>query len=1191
MSFRQNCQQLLQSVKGTSLPAGEIASKALILAEAIFNTAHELQTSHELEQQQMLARMMDDPIGKEFTTAMTDQCFRSDNAARSAEQLAYLLKIYGIPHFPPPAKRLGLYFFRLMGTTLPGLMMPMVKKFLRSETAQVILPGEEPQLTQHIAKRRGEHVRVNLNHLGEAILGEEEAVHRLERYLRDLERPDVEYISVKISTIYSQINLLGDEVCLDILSERLRMLYRHAQNHRYVQLNGESTAKFVNLDMEEYRDLHLTVTLFCRVLEEPEFLSHSAGIVLQSYLPDSFAIQQQLTEWAIARVKSGGAPIKIRLVKGANLAMEKVEASLRGWPQAPYTSKAEVDSNYKRMLYYGCQYQHARVAHLGIASHNLFDISLGLLLRAQHGSEEFICFEMLEGMADAIRRAVQLVAHDMLLYCPTATIAEFQHGVAYLVRRLDENTAPENFLRHLFHLQPGSPEWQEQAERFMRACEQYQQPSTTAQRTQNRQTEKAVRSNMAAPFANDPDSDWSLPHNVEWVKQLLAQQHSSTATAVPLVIAGEVITAHSDIVGRDPSRPGHLLYTYAQASGEELERTLACASRISSSGPELSAIQRAEFLAESARLMRQHRGILIGLMVAEGGKTVAEADVEISEAIDFIEYYLRSMLEWQNLPHIHWRPKGVVVVASPWNFPCSIPVGGIAAALAGGNSVIFKPANEAILVAWELAQLFWNGGFSREQLQFMPCADEPIGSRLIQDPRVNSVILTGGTATAQLFLHMRPALDLMAETGGKNSIVITALADRDLAIKELVQSAFGHGGQKCSACSLAIVEAEVYDSEQFRRQLRDAASSMLVGSAWELSTRIPPLIAPPGGSLLRALTTLEAGESWLLEPRQHPDNPHIWSPGIKLGVTAGSFTHQTELFGPLLGIMRADNLHHAIELANGTPFGLTAGIHSLDPREQKLWIEGIEAGNCYINRTITGAIVQRQPFGGCKASSFGPGAKAGGPNYIAQMMIPEEEALPQEVEELSPDVAAISKWPSYQQLSSSDRQRWLASALSYAYHWAHYFSNDCDPCKLMGQHNILRYRPHKQLVRLNGNEQLVDILIIAAAAKTVGAPLSFSSSSDPFGLADQVTFIIESDQQLLARLSLSARVRMATPPSTSLQQQLADKGCNLIVAAPLCCGRLELLRYLREISLSIDHHRYGNISQTLAALPLGEETI
>ncbi len=294
-----------------------------------------------------------------------------------------------------------------MAHYLPSLVVPPIVSRLRHETQNVILPGEEEDLRRYLEERRRAGMRLNLNQLGEAILGEAEAARRLEAYLALLARDDVEYISVKVSSVFSQIDLVAFRPTVARVAERLRTLYRAAARHRYRHPDGRVTPKFINLDMEEYRDLDLTVTAFREVLDEPEFLPLSAGIVLQAYLPDSHRVQRALTAWAMARRRHGGAPVKLRIVKGANLAMERIDAAGHGWPQAPYETKAEVDANYKRMLEYGCRPEHAEAVHLGIASHNLFDIAYGLVLRDAHDVLPWIEFEMLEGMANHQARAVR----------------------------------------------------------------------------------------------------------------------------------------------------------------------------------------------------------------------------------------------------------------------------------------------------------------------------------------------------------------------------------------------------------------------------------------------------------------------------------------------------------------------------------------------------------------------------------------------------------------------------------------------------------------------------------------------------------------------------------------------------------------------------------------------------------------
>ncbi len=1185
--FLTDAQHYLEEAKNRSFSEEERSQNAIKLAGCMLCEAKRIQTAKERSLQGQLARMMHDPVGKSFTTSMTDQCFRSSYSPRIADQLTYLIKKFGVPHFLSPIKKMGLVIFKWLGKPFAFISVPLVRMMLRGETSTVILPGEPSKMSSHMKKRRAEGVRINLNHLGEAILGEEESLHRLSIYLNDLANPEIEYISIKISTIYSQINLLGKEMTLGILSDRLKQLYRAAKTHKYTKKNGEQVSKFVNLDMEEYRDLNLTVELFRLVLDDPEFHDCSAGIVLQSYIPDSFNIQKELTAWAMARVAKGGAPIKIRIVKGANLAMEQVEASMRGWEQAPYAIKSDVDANFKRMLLYGCQPQHAQAVNLGIASHNLFDVAYTLLLRAEKKLEKFVCFEMLEGMADHIRRTVQQLSGDMLLYCPTATQEEFQNAVAYLVRRLDENTAPENFLRHAFDMVPGSKDWQSQAALFSKACSNINDVSDSPRRKQNRLLPPKKETN--ASFKNEADTDWTLPANLQWAENIIINEKSHTyPETIPLVLGSCVISDTTQYgTGEDPSYPGKKLYKYALAGEPELEIAMQTALIGFKQWSEIPLRSRLSLFDEAAHLMRFHRGDLIGAMIADTGKTIPEGDVEVSEAIDFIDYYKHNIQEWIDTKGIECKPKGVVLVAPPWNFPCSIPTGGIMAALAAGNAVIFKPAPESILVGWRLVNILWQAGISKEALQFFCCPDEPIGNKLIQDNRINAVILTGATSTAKHLRKLRPALHLLAETGGKNALIVTRMADRDLAVKDLVQSAFGHAGQKCSACSLAIVEKEVYDDPQFRKQLRDAAASLMVGSPWDPSSKVNPLVRVPNADLLRALTQLDKGEEWLLKPQPHPTNPNLWSPGIKLGVKIGSFTQRTELFGPVLGIMCAKDLEEAISMANATSYGLTAGIHTLDEREQNIWISKIIAGNCYINRGITGAVVLRQPFGGCKESCMGGGAKAGGPNYLLQLMDVKDTGLPNEREPLSDHVDSFHRLVVQQDWTEADLERWTVSLGNYAFYYKHYFSKRHDPSMVLGQHNFLYYVPQfPQVIRIQDHDSPIDALRAIAAALTCSAPFEISISKKKRSIIpngswneqeQKINIIEENDEELIKRLHSESikYMRFLSPPSASVEQALADVSCHTNRAPVQSNGRLELLNNLREVSLSIDYHRYG----------------
>ncbi|RYD33740.1 MAG: aldehyde dehydrogenase family protein, partial [Verrucomicrobiaceae bacterium] len=940
---------------------------------------------------------------------------------------------------------------------------------LRNESSSVILPGEDGPLHRHLRKRREAGMRMNLNQLGEAVLGEEEASNRLHANLARLADPEIDYISVKISAIFSQIHAVADRETLDEIKLRLREIYRAAM--------ASPRHKFVNLDMEEYRDLRLTCAAFRDVLAEPEFMGLEAGIVLQAYLPDAWPAQRDLIAWAKNRVANGGAGIKIRIVKGANLAMENVDAEMHDWPLATYDRKVDVDANFKRMLIEGCKPENAAAVRVGVASHNLFDIAYGLLLRKINGVKDRIEFEMLEGMANHQARVVREKADGLLLYAPVVAADDFPSAIAYLVRRLDENTSPENFLHDLFGMTPGDARWERQKQRFLDACARIGTTPSGPNRIQERQTESNVPLSLELPFHNSSDTDWAATGNVRWIRSHVEAVREAVAPTVPMQIGGAFIHGDDTVTCADPSHPGAVSCVFSQASPEQVEDALRVSVEARANWVARGFASRAGLISRTASVIADRRGEAIATMVRDAGKAVMEGDVEVTEAIDFANYYARAFTsEW--FDGSAFAPLGTVLVTPPWNFPFAIPCGGILAALAAGNTVILKPAPETVLTGWVMVNMLWDAGIPKDVLQFVPCADNGIGKSLVTDPRVGAVILTGAYETARMFQGWKPELRLFAETSGKNALVITAAADPDLAVKDLVRSAFGHAGQKCSAASLGIIEAELYDDPAFREKLRDAAASLAVGPSWDYRSIVTPVIRPPGAELSKALTTLEQGEEWLLEPAMVDGNTCLWSPGIKLGVAPGGWYRRTECFGPVLGLIRARDLDDAIRIQNDSQFGLTGGIHTLDPAEIAEWKTRAEVGNAYINRPITGAVVRRQPFGGWKRSCFGPGAKAGGPNYVSQFGTWRDNGVPTRAASRSSEVDQL--------LANLERHGLATMELKAASHsdafWIREeFSVEHDPSALACEANVFRYRPFpKVLVRATADT--AGRLLLAAVA-------------------------------------------------------------------------------------------------------------
>ena len=1118
----------------------ELVARSVALAGELATASLSLTSPAERHRLSRLHRLLTTEGGTRMVFALADRVLRPVDSGVAAGQLQALAA--GRLPGTSPVDRSLLRLAAAASHVAPSPVDLAVTARLRRDTAGLVYPAEGPALGRRLARLRRSHRRPNVNLLGEAILGDEEADRRVRALEALLDRPDVDCVSVKASAVAAGLSLVDFEGSVERAAEPLRRLYRRALRHR--------PAKLVNLDMEEHRDLDLTLALFTRVLSEPEFTGLSAGLALQAYLPDTHGALEALLDWARPRHQAGNAPPRVRLVKGANLAMETVDAEIHGWEPAPYPDKAATDASYKRLVEVLVDAAAEGVIQVGVASHNLFDIAFALELAGTAGVS--VDIEMLAGMADAQAEAVTSRLGGLLLYVPATARPDYRNALAYLARRLDENATPEGFLRHVLDLRPGNAAWEDQARRFADSVLARHAVSRRPRQTQDRSTGAAadpgrgrVRADPTAPTApapwwSEPDTDLTVPANRVWATATLAAAADWRAGDRPARGQAEVDAA--------VARARRALPEWQSDVGARVERLELAA--------EVMAAQR-------------HRSVAV--MAAEAGKTFAEADPEVSEAVDYARWYAAGARWLAQLPAdqadhgrpadpaITSRPLGVVVVTPPWNFPYAIPAGGVLAALAAGNTVILKPSPEAPACSELLVEQLHSAGVPEEVLGILALPDGEESADLVSRHDVDGVVLTGSVDTARRFLQWNPSRRLLAETSGKNAMVVAATADVDQAVRDLVRSAFGHAGQKCSAASLAIVEASVYDRSPFLRQLADATRSLRVGAAWEAASEVGPLVGPFTPALERALTRLDAGESWLVEPRLVDADRRLWSPGVRLGVRPGSWAHRTEWFGPVLGVMRADNLDQALEWQNAVDFGLTAGLVSLDPEEHRRWADAVEAGNLYINRTTTGAIVGRQPFGGWKGSSVGPTAKAGGPNYLI----------------------GLRHW--------RDREETKAEVAgdSYRHWWETEFSAEHEMAGLRAEANVLRYRPFRPgvWVRAAAGTDPVELAKAGAAARVSGTPLRVSSPVDVHVAKDGPTLAVESAAAFAERVRHSVekgvgvlpRLRLLGGGESEVWAAAAQAGIGAL-DEPICShGRIELLRWVREQSVTRSRHRYGNV--------------
>ncbi|HET8878384.1 MAG TPA: proline dehydrogenase family protein, partial [Arthrobacter sp.] len=891
-----------------------------------------------------------------------------------------------------------------------------------------------------------------------------------------------------------------------------------------------------------------------------------AGIVLQAYLPDALAAMIRLQDWAAARRADGGAAIKVRVVKGANLPMEQVEASLHDWPLATWNTKQDSDTNYKRVINYSLHPDRIRNIRIGVAGHNLFDIAFAWLLAKQRGiadtAEQNIEFEMLLGMAQGQAEAVKQDVGSLLLYTPVVHPAEFDVAIAYLIRRLEEGASQDNFMSAVFELSENETLFEREKQRFLSSLAKLDDEVPGPNRRQNRALPAEPMPREG--FRNTPDTDPSLPANRDWGRAILGRVATSTLgdAAVEAATISDEATLNAVI-------------------DTALEKGKAWGA--------LSGAERAGILHRAGDVLESRRAELLEVMASETGKTIDQGDPEVSEAVDFAHYYAESARKLDDVDGATFVPAKLTVVTPPWNFPVAIPAGSTLAALAAGSAVVIKPAKQAARSGAVMVEALWEAGVPRDVLTMVQLGERELGRQLISHPAVDRVILTGGYETAELFRSFRKDLPLLAETSGKNAIIVTPSADLDLAAKDVAYSAFGHAGQKCSAASLVILVGSVATSKRFHNQLIDAVTSLKVGYPEDPASQMGPIIEPAGGKLLNALTTLGEGEAWAVEPKKLDDSGKLWSPGVRSGVRRGSYFHLTEFFGPVLGVMTAATLEEAIAIQNQIDYGLTSGLHSLNSEEVALWLETVQAGNLYVNRGITGAIVQRQPFGGWKKSAVGAGTKAGGPNYLAglgEWVSTEAAAAPAQ---LSPEVGRIGD-AAKGFLPADDLAPLQRALASDARAWADEFGTAKDVSGLSAERNVFRYRPLPVLVRLSAGQPLAALVRVLSAGVRAGSRLTVSSALELpaqlravlSGLGIGVT--VEDDAAWLAsagHLAASAkltvpRIRLIGGDFAALAEATGGRPDLAVYTHPVTeAGRVELLPFLHEQAVSITAHRFG----------------
>jgi RHH-type proline utilization regulon transcriptional repressor/proline dehydrogenase/delta 1-pyrroline-5-carboxylate dehydrogenase len=780
-------------------------------------------------------------------------------------------------------------------------------------------------------------------------------------------------VSVKLSSLYSQFDPIDPVGTSRAVRERLRPIFRAAKER----------GAFINIDMEQYSYKDITLQILHEILEEPEFRTWpDVGVAIQAYLCDCEDDLHQLLEWTRRR----GTPLWVRLIKGAYWDYETVLAAQEDWPVPVFTDKAATDANYEKLSRFLLDnHDWLRPA---FGSHNVRSLACALAYAQQcglpPGSFEV---QMLYGMADPVKDALVAMGQRVRVYTP---YGELLPGMAYLVRRLLENTSNESFLRASFT--ENTPEDQ----LLMNPLHKIRAGHAVAGGN--------GKPESTAGFRNEPISDFSRSETRQAMQQALGQVRSQFGRTYPLVIDGRAQPNDQTFASINPARFEEVVGHCGKATPEQARQAVAAAHRACPAWRDADAGQRADLIVRAAEVMRRRRYELAAWQVFECGKQWREADADVAEAIDFCRYYAHEMRKLSrphsvNVPgednETIYEGRGVVVVIAPWNFPLAILTGMTTAALVTGNTVVMKPAEQSSVMAAKLMEVFQEIELPAGVVNYLPGIGEEIGPDLVGHPEVAMIAFTG-SRTVGVLINKQAADQpseqdhikrVLAELGGKNAIIIDDDADLDEAVEGVAVSAFGYQGQKCSACSRAIVLESIHDA--FLHRLVEATASLKIAPPEEPSSMIGPVIDDAARRRIeeyiargKAEARLAyAGDAGALAQHGYFVGPHIFADVSRQAVIA-----QEEIFGPVLAVLRARDLDDALQIANGTSYALTGGFYSRSPANIRRVRQGFRVGNLYINRKITGALVQRQPFGGFKMS--GIGSKAGGPDYLLQFCLP-----------------------------------------------------------------------------------------------------------------------------------------------------------------------------------------------------------
>ncbi len=881
----------------------------------------------------------------------------------------------------------------LGGKLAAGILAKAIRSNIEGMAKQFIIGENTPDAMKNLKKIRKDGFAFTVDILGEASVSEIESEAYLKQYMELLDALKKEHsswpglaggtldwghapkvnVSVKPTALFSQASPRDFEGSVRGIHDRLAAILRKVK-----EMNG-----FMRIDMEQYKFKDITLEVYRRLRDSDEFRDYPhLGIVLQAYLKDTDQDLADLLAWARAKK----LPISIRLVKGAYWDSETVIAKQNGWDIPVWTIKAESDAAYERQA--RIILENHDICHFGCASHNIRTIAAVMeTAKALNVPDERYEFQVLYGMAEPVRKGLLNVAKRVRLYAPYGDLLP---GMAYLVRRLLENTANESFLRQSFAEEA-------EVERLM------ENPAVTVEREKaQRKPVDAVEVKGLARFENEPFADFTKQSVRQAFADAVARVRGQLGKEYPLIIGGQEVRTADKLPSVNPANPSEVIGTICQASIKEIDLAIEAAKKAAPAWKALSPEERAGYLLKAADIARKETFTLSAWQTLEVGKQFDQAQADVAEAIDFLEYYAREMIRYGKpqrmgrapgeMSQLVYQPKGIAAVIAPWNFPLAISCGMSAAAIVAGNPVLYKPAGPSSVVGFTLAEIFRKAGLPAGVFNYVPGRGSVMGDYLVEHPDVALIAFTGSMEVGHRIIGKASTVKpgqkqikkVIAELGGKNAIIIDDDADLDEAIREVLHSAFAFQGQKCSACSRVIVVEPIY--AKFIERLVEGAKSLAIGPAEDPTYFMGPVVDDKAQQNVLKYLEIATAEGKVLVSTPAPAGGYYVPLTIVEGITPEHRISQEEVFGPILSVMKAKNFDQAIEWANSTRYSLTGAVFSRSPKHLEKARAEFNVGNLYLNRGSTGALVERHPFGGFNMS--GIGSKAGGPDYLLQFMDP-----------------------------------------------------------------------------------------------------------------------------------------------------------------------------------------------------------